>query len=84
MSQPNQFILKYTGAFKASAGTKYLGSAFVNENVMQMKTHGVQASVNNSPMFDVTFDDLTYVDATATYTFNKDCIIATGTMTEVV
>ena len=84
MAQPTQFILKYTGAFKATAMTQYLGSAFAVENIMQMKTSGVRASVNGSPLFDVSFDDMTFVDTTATYSFDKDCIIATGTMVEVV
>ena len=63
---------------------KYLGSAITLGNVMQMKTNNVKVSISGMPYFNITYDDVGYVDATATYVFDKDCVIALGSMVEVV
>ena len=78
-----QSLLKYVGSVKCTAGETYAGSAFTLGNIMQMKTKAVQVSVAGGPAFLITFDDLAYVDTTANYTFNKDCIIAFCEMVEV-
>ncbi len=84
MAQPVQFVLKYTGSMEVKAGDQLLGSSISIGNVLQMKTKGVKVIINNTGvMFPITYDDLSYLDATATYTFDKDCIIAIGEMTEV-
>ena len=84
MAQPSFFIMGYNGSTSVVAGKAYTDTDFTLGNVMQMKTHGVRVSISGMDAFDITYDDLGYVVAGATYTFNKDCIIAFGDMTEVV
>lgn len=84
MANPSQPILKYTGSATCVKGTPYLGSTFTLGNVMQMKTENVSVSLDGTDAFLISFDDYAYVDATVTYTFNKDCIVAFADMTEVV
>jgi len=85
MAQPTVHVLKYVDAMEAEAGVAYEGSTITSGNIMQMKTKGVSVILNSSgPSFPVTFDDLNYVDASTTYTFDKDCVVAICNMTEVV
>ena len=79
-----QTLLKYVGAVKCTAGTTYLGSAFTLGNIMQMKTVDIRVGISGMPAFLTKFDDLAYVDTTADYTFDKDCVIAFCTAVEVV
>ena len=80
-----QSVIKYTGSIQALKGEPYAGSDFSFGNVMQMKTKGVSVILNSNGLgFRVLFDDIGYVDATATYTFDRDCIIAFGEMIEVI
>ncbi|MEA3344321.1 MAG: hypothetical protein U9Q16_01395 [Patescibacteria group bacterium] len=85
MAQPTLYLIKYTGSIEVDKGVPYAGSSVSLGNVLQMKTKGVSVVINSSgPAFTITYDDLAFLDATATYTFNKDCIIAIGDMVEVV
>jgi len=84
MANPVQFVMKYTGAVECTAGVPYDGSAFTLGNVMQMKTKNVKVIMNSSGAgFDIRYDDVGYVDVTATYTFDSNCTIAFGAMVEV-
>ena len=85
MANPVQHITKYTGSIECLAGVPYDGSAFSLGNVMQMKTQKVKVIINSEGAgFDIKYDDVGYVDITATYTFSINCTIAFGAMVEVV
>ncbi len=84
MAQPQQFIMKYTGSASVQKGKAYTGTDMSSSgNVLQMKTEKVSVSISGNPMFLTTFGDLSYLDDTATYIFDKDCIVAVGEMVEV-
>lgn len=84
MANPVQFVMQYVGALECDAGVPYAGSSFTLGNVMQMKTNNVKVIMNSSGAgFDIKYDDIGYVDTTATYTFDTACTIAFGAMIEV-
>jgi len=84
MAQPAVHILKYVDVMEVEKGVVYNGSAITTGNVMQMKTKGVSVIINSANVsFLTTFDDLNYVDASTTYTFDKDCVVAICDMVEV-
>lgn len=85
MAQPSIFVMKYVDTLEVTAGEVYHGIDITSGNVMQMKTKGVNVILNSSgTAFPVTFDDLNYIDQGVTYTFSKNCIVAIGSMVEVV
>lgn len=80
MSQP---IMKYKGSLSLKAGTPYTGSTFTLGNCMKMKTKDVCVSINSTDAFPIAYDDEGLIDATVTYTFSIDCLIAFGDVVEV-
>ena len=80
----SQFLHKYTGSMQCVAGTSYAGSAITLGTVLQMKTIGITLSINSTTAFAFKYDDTTFIDSTATYTFSEDCVLAISDMTEVV
>ena len=76
-------LIKYTGAVVAPKGIAINGSSYDTTTILKMKTEGVSVSVNSSPMFKVTYDDESLVDITATYIFDRECVIAVGQLVEV-
>ena len=84
MAQPSQFVLKYTDSLQVKKGDTYSGSLFSAGTVLKMKTENVNVSINDGIAFKTSFDDEAYVDVTATYKFDRDCVLAIGIMTEVV
>jgi len=83
MAQPVYYLVKYNRAMEVKAGVKVLGSSVTGGNVLIMKTKNVNASVNGSVAFPVSYNEMSYLDTTAYYTFDKDCIIAIGEAVEV-
>lgn len=79
-----QTLLKYVGSAECKSGTTYLGSAFTLGNVMKMKSEGVRVGISGMPAFLTSFDDEAYLDVTADYTFDKDCVIAFCEVVEVI
>lgn len=81
MAQPS-YAIEYIGAVEAKAGVPItsadLLAMYGTATVLKMKTKGVSVSVNNSPLFEVTYDDESYLVTGHTYKFNKDCIVAVG------
>jgi len=76
MSQPVYHVVKYKGAIEVKAGVKLNGSDVTGGNVLIMKTKDVRGSVNGSVAFPINFNEMSYLDTNAYYTFDRDCIIA--------
>lgn len=84
MAKPNQIAIQYTGSYSIVGGESYPATSFALGNVLQMKTKDVKVSIDKTPDFPISYDDLAYVNTGSAYRFNKDCIIAVGQMTLVV
>jgi hypothetical protein len=81
MAQPN-YAIEYIGAVEAKKNLEVtstgLLATFPTATVIKMKTAGVRASVNDSVMFLVDYNDESYLVAGNKYMFDKDCVIAVG------
>lgn len=81
MAQPN-YAIEYLGAMfvpgKTPVTTASLLIIYPTATVIKMKCRDVKVSVDNSDMFEVSFDDESYLATGHTYTFSKDCMVAIG------
>ncbi len=81
MAQPS-YAIEYLGAMFVKAETSVTSAsvltAFPGATVVKMKTAGVKAGVNGTDMFDITYDDESYLITGKTFIFSKDCTIAVG------
>jgi len=82
MAQTTSFTIQFKGAISVKANTPISGD-FGTNNIMVMKTHGVNVSVNGKDAFPLSYDEMGYADNTATYVFTKDCTIAYGVLVSV-
>ena len=84
MAQPTQHILKRVGILEVTKGVPYSGAAIVDGNVMEMGTEGVRVTFNSTgSSYPAPYLGTNFVDASTTYTFDQDCVIAIGSMVEV-
>jgi hypothetical protein len=67
---------RYEGAIEVKAKTPYTFPSAPTGTCFQMKTPDVNVSVNGDIMFPTKYDDESAIDTGATYTFDKDCIVA--------
>ena len=76
------YAIEYLGAVSVKQGQMYTSAEVLAEytsaNVMQIKTNGVNVSVDNSDMFPLDINDETYLVTGHTYIFDRDCTIAVG------
>ena len=85
MASKLQFIPKYTGSLELAGGQSYPAASFSMGNIIQMKTRNINVILNsNGIAFSVPFNDMIYVDSSASYTFSEDCTVAFLAMIEVV
>lgn len=73
-------ILKYLGGMKLGKSKRYstdeILSKYPTANIIQFKTNKALVSVSDSDMFEISFDDITYIDSGQHYIFNKDVMVA--------
>lgn len=89
MVQP-AYAIQYIGAVEVKAGVEYTSASILTDyptaTVIKLKQktnqkddgNPVRVAVNKSPMFEVLFDDESYIATGTTYVFSKDCILAVG------
>ena len=82
MSHP-QYAIEYLGAVEAKknqpVNTADIITLYPAATVMKIKSRGVKVSVNNTPMFEISLDDESYITSGHTYIFSEDCVAAIGT-----
>jgi hypothetical protein len=81
MAQPS-YAIEYIAAVQAKANEAVTSAdllvLYPTATVIKMKTKGVRASVNSSVMFEVDYNDESFLTTGHSYKFDKDCVIAVG------
>ena len=81
MAQPT-YLIQYIAAMTVNGGEPYLSAdifgAYPTANILMMKTEGVKVSISGTDMFDVGYDDVSYIEPGHSYVFSKECTIAIG------
>lgn len=81
MAQPT-YLVKYMAAMQVVKDQAYTSAsiiaAYPTANVLIMKSVGAKVSISGTDMFDVSYDDVSYIESGQSYIFNMDCVIAIG------
>ena len=76
------YAIEFIGAIEAKANTALTTASILgiypSATVMKIKTKDVNVSVNNSVLFQTTYDGENYIQTGNSYKFDKDCILAIG------
>ena len=77
-------ILKYLGGMKLDKSKRYSTDEILlkyqTANIIQFKTDKALVSVSDSDMFEINFDDISYIESGQHYIFNKDVTVAICTL----